>query len=211
MRPLTKNQERVMDYLRKFIDEKGFAPTQAEIAKGLGFRSANGAAEHLRLLAKKDVISLTPGIARSIRLTDDSDASSKTLTDQLFVIGQVAAGQPILAEENIETSIAVSSRLFKPRADYLLRVRGVSMIDRGICDRDLVAVAKTSRIKNGDIAVVRLDDEVTVKTWRRRGSKVILEPANAEFQDIVIDPKKQDIHVEGRVVGLLRLEMGKHA
>ncbi len=210
MSPLTKNQERVMAFLRKFITQKGFAPTQAEIAAGLGFRSANAAAEHLRLLAKKNAIAVTPGVARSIRLLEQPESSSAP-SDHLLLIGQVAAGQPILAEENIEATLAISPRLFKPRADYLLRVRGTSMIERGICDRDLVAVAKVSRVKNGDIAVVRLDDEVTVKTWRRRGSLVILEPANSQLDDIIINPKKQDIHVEGRVVGLLRLGLEKHS
>ncbi len=209
MRPLTKNQERVMDFLRKFIEAKGFAPTQSEIAEGLGFRSANGAAEHLRLLVKKGVISRENGIARSIRLLDIPDALRPS-DQSLLIIGQVAAGQPILAEENVEGRVPVSPRIFKPKADYLLRVRGTSMINRGICDQDLVAVAKTNRVKNGDIAVVRLDDEVTVKTWRRSGSSVILEPANDDLEEIHINPKKQDIHIEGRVVGLLRLGLGKH-
>ena len=209
MRPLTKNQERVMAFLRTFMAENGFAPTQAEIANGLGYRSANAAAEHLRLLAKKNAISLTPGIARSIRLLDSPGLPAPK--DQLHLIGQVAAGQPILAEENIEATLSVSPRMFTPKADYLLRVRGTSMIELGICPHDLVAVAKTSRVKNGDIAVVRLNDEVTVKTWRRRGSQVILEPANVEFDDMVINPKEQDIHVEGRVVGLLRLGMEKRS
>ena len=204
MRPLTKNQKRVLDFLRQFIADKGFAPTQAEIARGLGFRSANAAAEHLRLLARKGVLQVTPGQARSIRILADQAPPA----EELWVIGQVAAGEPIFAEANVEATLPISPGAFSPAADYLLRVRGDSMIGRGICPGDLLAVHRTSRPKNGDIAVVRLGQDVTVKTWQRHGDHVLLEPANPRFQPIAIHPTRDECHIEGRVVGLLRLGIG---
>ena len=208
MRPLTDSQKAVLAFIKSFQEKEGFPPTQAEIAKGMGFRSANAAAQHLRLLTKKGAIEMTPGLARGLRITVPSPLEEED-QNTLPLIGEVAAGQPILALENYEKRVALSPKLFSPKADYLLRVRGDSMIEAGICPNDLVAVHKTGRVKNGSIVVVRLDDEVTVKTWYRHKGQLTLKPANSELKDIHINPKYQSVNVEGVVVGLLRLGLDK--
>lgn len=212
-RALTASQERVRAFIQDFGERHGFPPTQAEIAEGLGFRSVNAAAEHVRLLAKKGVLTVTPRSARGIRLVESSDTDDATgsfiepaaaARTTLPLIGRVAAGRPILAEENIESTIDVEPALFSPRADYLLRVRGDSMIDAGILNGDLVAVHKVPEVYVGQIAVVRIEDEVTVKRWRRRGHDVVLEAANPAFPPIIVHPDTTTIAVEGLVVGLMR-------
>jgi repressor LexA len=223
---VTIRQARVVDFIRAFLADKGFPPTQAEIAAGLGFRSQNAAAEHVRLLARKGVLRVEPGLARGLRLLPQAQAGGKSGTARktvrsaeaaarapagapaLPLIGEVAAGQPILAQENVEREVELDPRLFSPRADFLLRVRGESMVEAGILPDDLVAIHQTRVARDGEIAVVRLDDDVTVKRWRTRthGRKkeVVLEPANAALSAVVVDPTRVQVAVEGVVVGLLR-------
>jgi repressor LexA len=207
MASLTPQQQRVLSFIQAFVEKHGFPPTHAEIAKGLRFNSPNAAGEHLRLMAKKGVIAVTPGASRGIRVVERSETERMGLP----LVGQVAAGQPILAEENVERSVEVDPALFRPRATFLLRVRGDSMVEAGILPGDLVAVSKTASVRDGEIAVVRLDEDVTVKRWRTRGgggTRIFLEPANAAYEPIVVDPRRTQVAVEGRVVGVLRLGAG---
>jgi repressor LexA len=210
MQNLTGRQARVVAFIEAFITKHGFPPTHAEIAKGLRFRSPNAAGEHLRLLAKKGVVILTPGVSRGLRIERDQKEAAPA--DGIPLVGQVAAGQPILAEQNVERSLAIDPLMFRPRAHFMLRVRGDSMIDAGILPGDLVAVNKTGTVRNGEIAVVRLEEDVTVKRWRSEKSagatRVILEPANQAHKPIVVDPRRTEVVVEGRVVGVLRLQGG---
>jgi len=187
---LTARQRQIVELIRRHLDETGYPPTRAEIAQALGFRSANAAEEHLRALARKGVIELMRGRSRGIRLVEARQPGG------LPVVGRVAAGSPILAEEHVEGHWSVDPGLFHPRADYLLRVRGMSMRDAGILDGDLLAVHRTRHAENGQIVVARLGDEVTVKRFRRHGRwkhRVQLLPENPEFPVI-----------EGLGVGLLR-------
>jgi repressor LexA len=218
MTPPTARQARVLAFIRTFIERHGYPPTRAEIAKGLRFRSPNAAGEHLRLLAKKGIVSLTPGIPRGLRIEAGAEEASSPPGATLPLVGQVAAGQPILAEENVERNVEVDAALFRPRPQFLLRVRGDSMIDAGILPGDLVAVSKTTTIRDGEIAVVRIDEDVTVKRWRTERSgpaaggrrpevRVVLEPANPAYAPIVVDPSRAQVAVEGRVVGVLRLQV----
>jgi repressor LexA len=218
MRPaITARQARVVDFIRAFVAEKGFPPTQAEIAAALGFRSQNGAAEHVRLLAKKGVLTVEPGLARGLRLVEPKRtaaraATASTTSTRLPLIGEVAAGQPILAQQNVEREVELDPALFSPRPHFLLRVRGESMVEAGILPDDLVAVHRTPVARDGEIAVVRLDDDVTVKRWRTRTrgrrKEVVLEPANAALSAVVVDPARVQVAVEGIVVGLLRRAIG---
>jgi repressor LexA len=192
---LTKRQAQILKLIRSAIADSGFPPTRAEIADAFGFRSANAAEEHLRALARKGVIEMVPGASRGIRLLEETG---------LPVIGRVAAGNPILAEEHIEAHYQLDARLFRPRADYLLRVSGMSMRDAGILDGDLLVVHRTPEAHNGEIVVARLDDEVTVKRFRRRGYQVQLLPENDEFEPIRIDIRRQPLVIEGRGVGIIR-------
>lgn len=192
---LTPRQEQILDLIRKSIETRGMPPTRAEIGKAFGFRSPNAAEEHLRALERKGVIEMIPGSSRGIRLIAPTG---------LPVVGRVAAGSPILAEEHIEDHYAIDATLFRPRAHYLLRVRGMSMRDAGILDGDLLAVHRTARAENGQLIVARLDDEVTVKQFRRRGSVVTLLPKNPDFEPIRVDLKAQDLVIEGLGVGVLR-------
>lgn len=196
---LTARQTQVLELIRASITGSGLPPTRAEIAEALGFRSANAAEDHLRALARKGAIELLPGASRGIRLTE---AYTERL--ELPVVGQVAAGYPILATEHIEARHQVDPDLFKPRADYLLRVKGMSMRDVGILDGDLLAVHATPEARNGQIVVARLDDEVTVKRLKRQGSHVWLLPENAGFDPIEIDLRHQPFAIEGLGVGVLR-------
>ena len=174
-------------------------PTRAEIAQALGFKSANAAEEHLRALQRKGAIDLLPGASRGIQLKD-------TLRDQLGLplIGRVAAGRPILAEENIEARFQVDPKLFSPPPHYLLKVQGMSMKGIGILDGDLVAVHRTPEVRNRQVVVARLDNEVTVKRYRQEGSIVWLLPENPDFEPIRVDLKEQSMLIEGVVVGVLR-------
>ncbi|MGH8141342.1 MAG: transcriptional repressor LexA [Steroidobacteraceae bacterium] len=199
MSDLTPNQTRVLRFLQRSIHESGMPPTRAEIAAQLGFRSPNAAEEHLRALARKGVIQLLPGTSRGIRLGD-------TIREQLGLplVGRVAAGRPILAEENIVEHLQIDPSVFQPRPHYLLKVVGMSMKDAGILDGDLVAVHRTSEIRNRQIIVARLENEVTVKRYRQEGSVVWLLPENAEFEPMRVDLKQQSLLIEGVVVGVLR-------
>lgn len=196
MDELTPRQAEILDFIQAFAEEEGCPPTRAEIADAFGFRSANAAEEHLRALARKGVIELVPGSSRGIRLLEEAQG--------MPVVGQVAAGSPILAEEHIEDHYPVDPALFHPRAHYLLRVRGMSMRDAGILDGDLLAVHRTHQARNGQIVVARLDDEVTVKRFRRRGSIVHLLPENPDYEPIRVDLRRQPLVIEGLGVGVLR-------
>ncbi len=199
MKELTPRQQQVLELLRSFIEERGMPPTRAEIARALGFRSANAAEDHLRALERKGVIDLCRGTSRGIRLRD-------SLREQMGIplVGRVAAGRPILAEEHIEARYQIDPALFSPRPHYLLQVKGMSMKDAGILDGDLVAVYRTPDIRNRQIIVARLDDEVTVKRYRQVGKQVWLLPENEDFEPIEIDLSEQTMVIEGVVVGVLR-------
>lgn len=192
---LTPRQSEILAFLRRRISEDGMPPTRAEIAAAFGFRVAASAEEHLRALARKGAIELMPGSARGIRLPEASG---------LPLIGRVAAGSPILAEQNIERHVPLDPDLFRPRPDYLLTVQGLSMKDAGILDGDLLAVARTPEARHGQIVVARLDDEVTVKRFERRGRRVRLLPANPDFSPIEVDLARQPLSIEGVAVGVLR-------
>ena len=197
MDKLTKRQEQVFDMIRAFMEEEGFPPTRAEMADELGFRSPNAAEDHLRALERKGAVELLPGASRGIRLLIGDE-------DGLPVVGRVAAGSPILAEEHIEDYYDVEPTLFSPRASYLLRVKGMSMRDVGILNGDLLAVHATPEASSGQIVVARLDDEVTVKRFRRRGNRVRLLPENKDFSPIEVDLRERSLTIEGLAVGVLR-------
>jgi repressor LexA len=197
---LTSRQSEVLELIRTCIASQGRPPTRAEIARRLGFRSANAAEDHLRALARKGVIELAPGSSRGIRLVD--------AVDGLPVVGLVAAGAPILAEQNIEEYCSVDPAVFHPCADYLLRVRGDSMKGAGILDGDLLAVHRTPQAVNGRIVVARIADEVTVKRFQRRGAIVHLLPDNPDHAPLRIDLREQPLVIEGQVAGVLRRETG---
>ena len=199
MRELTPRQKQILELIQDFIYETGMPPTRAEIAKELGFKSANAAEEHLRALQRKGVLDLVPGTSRGIQLKD-------SLRDQmgLPLVGQVAAGNPILAEEHIEAHYRIDPQLFNPKPHYLLRVKGMSMKDAGILDGDLVAVHRTPEVRSRQIIVARLDDEVTVKRYRQTGTVVSLLPENEDFEPIEVDLKTQSLVIEGVVVGVIR-------
>jgi repressor LexA len=198
---LTPRQEEILRWIREFVERAGFPPTRAEIAGGLGFRSANAAEEHLKALARKGAVELLPGVSRGIRLTP---LRREAVPWSLPLVGLVPAGTPILAEENIEDRYDVDPRLFSPRPDYLLRVVGESMRGAGILDGDLLAVHRTPEAFDGRIVVARLDGEVTVKRLRRRGGEIRLLPENPAYAPIVVDPERTEFSIEGISVGLLR-------
>ncbi|MDQ7730008.1 transcriptional repressor LexA [Halomonas sp. SpR8] len=215
-RPLTSRQQHVFDFIVKTMGEFGYPPTRAEIAKALGFRSPNAAEEHLRALERKGVIRIIRNTSRGIRLPNqepqealDSPVTAlptnvETLPTGLPVIGEVAAGSPILAAEHIDRYCPLPAEYFTPKADYLLRVRGLSMKDIGILEGDLLAVHRTDRVRDGQIVVARLEDEVTVKRFKRQGHQVTLFAENAEFAPIVIDLRSQSLDIEGVGVGVIR-------
>lgn len=197
MEKLTNRQQQVLDLIRRHIDETGYPPTRADIARELGFRSANAAEEHLKALARKGAIEIIPGASRGIRLPE---------TQGIPVIGRVAAGNPVLAEEHIEDYCDLPPNFFKPTADYFLTVTGDSMIDIGIFDGDLLAVHSTPVAANGDVIVARIEDEVTVKRLRRGKDKHLVEllPENADYEPIKVDLREQAFAIEGLSVGVLR-------
>ncbi|ALV93805.1 MULTISPECIES: transcriptional repressor LexA [Pantoea] len=199
MKALTARQQQVYDLIRDHINQTGMPPTRAEIASQLGFRSPNAAEEHLKALARKGVIEIVSGASRGIRLLMEEEVS-----EGLPLIGRVAAGEPLLAQEHIEAHYQVDANLFKPNADFLLRVSGMSMKDIGIMDGDLLAVHKTQEVRNGQVVVARIDDEVTVKRWKKQGAIVHLLPENTDFQPIVVDTREQSLTVEGLAVGIVR-------
>lgn len=195
MDTLTQRQQEILAFIRERIASTGLPPTRAEIARALGFRSPNAAEGHLKALARKGVIELIAGSSRGIRLTAPPG---------LPIVGRVAAGAPILAEEHIEDTCPVEPGLFQPRADYLLRVQGMSMRNIGILDGDLLAVHRTPEVHNGQIVVARLEDEVTVKRFKRRGDSISLLPENPDYQPIIVDLTHQNLVIEGIGVGVLR-------
>ena len=200
---LTKRQSEVMDLLREFIAETGFPPTRAEIATRLGFKSPNAAEEHLKALYKKGAIDILAGVSRGIRLLDTPPAE---LAPELGlpIIGKVAAGFPILAQENVSSHVQIPADMFYPKADYLLSVTGMSMKDIGIFEGDLIAVHKTDSVKNGQIVVARIGDEVTVKRFQKKGHIVHLEAENSDFCDIIVDLESTELVIEGLSVGVIR-------
>ena len=195
MEKLTKRQSEILELIREFLQVTGFPPTRSEIASQFGFRSANAAEEHLRALARKGYINIKPGTSRGIRLTDGIG---------IPIIGKVAAGNPILSESNIQGRAGIDPNLFKPDADYVLKVRGMSMRDAGILEGDLIAVNRKSSIRSGQIIVARVNDEVTVKRFRRQASDVQLISENPEFPPITVDLKRDQFQVEGLAVGVIR-------
>lgn len=201
MKPLTPRQQQVFDLIRSKIEDSGMPPTRAEIARELGFRSANAAEEHLKALARKQAIEIIPGASRGIRIllevANDEEAG-------LPLIGQVAAGEPILAQEHVEYHYQVDPGMFKPQADFLLRVNGESMKDIGIMDGDLLAVHKTQDVRDGQVVVARVDDDVTVKRIERKGATVLLHAENEEFSPIKVDLENQHLTIEGLAVGIIR-------
>jgi repressor LexA len=196
---LTDRQAEILELIRSYIRQEGCPPTRAEIADSLGFRSANAAEEHLRALERKGYVELVPGSSRGIRLLEKDYG--------LPVVGRVAAGEPILAEEHIEDYCQVDPDTFHPSAHYLLRVRGDSMRDVGILNGDLLAVHRTAHAESGQIVVARLEHEVTVKRFRQRGSVVRLMPENPDYEPIRIDLREQELVIEGLAVGVLRKEI----
>ena len=200
MSDLTPRQSEVLELIRRAITETGMPPTRAEIARELGFRSPNAAEEHLRALERKGCVQLLSGASRGIRLKD-------TIREQLGLplVGRVAAGQPILAEEHIIDHLRIDPGLFQPKPHYLLKVVGMSMKDAGIVDGDLVAVHRTPEVRNRQIIVARLENEVTVKRYRQEGSVVWLLPENDAFKPLRVDLRERELLIEGVVVGVLRL------
>jgi repressor LexA len=194
---LTARQQQVLDLVKDHMQETGYPPTRAEIASQLGFRSPNAAEEHLKALARKGAIEIIPGASRGIRLPEEPEAG-------LPVIGRVAAGEPILAQEQIESFLDLPASLFSPKADFLLQVQGLSMKNMGILEDDLIAVHKTDQVRNGDIIVARVGDDVTVKRYERKGQIVTLYPENEDFDPIKIDLTEQEFAIEGLYVGVIR-------
>lgn len=215
---LTARQEQILNLIKDAIDNTGFPPTRAEIAAELGFKSANAAEEHLQALARKGAIEIAAGTSRGIRLlgihadsarhaaTAAATAAAAAVSNLLSLplIGRVAAGSPILAQENLETSYNVDPALFSAKPDFLLKVRGESMRDIGIMDGDLLAVKKVDSAKNGQVVVARIGSEVTVKRYRKTGSTIELLPENPDFKVITVNPEADEFALEGLAVGLLR-------
>ena len=204
MDALTDRQAEILRLIRELTEVSGYPPTRAEIAERMGFRSVNAAEQHLRALEKKGAIDIEAGASRGIRVHDVKPSGRAGRLLELPVIGRVAAGSPILAEEHVQGRYQVDPNLFTPRADYLLRVRGMSMRDVGILEGDLLAVHKTQEARTGQIVVARLDDEVTVKRLRRRGSVVALEAENPDFAPIEVDLRRDTLVIEGIAVGVIR-------
>jgi repressor LexA len=202
MLKLTPRQAEILAFIKQCLEDNGYPPTRAEIALKLGFKSPNAAEEHLKALARKGAIEMTPGASRGIRIPGFEPNGEEE--EGLPVIGRVAAGAPILAQQHIEESCRINPEFFHPRADYLLRVRGMSMKDIGIFDGDLLAVHTTREARNGQVVVARLDDEVTVKRFKREGNKVWLIAENPEFAPIEVNLEEQDLIIEGLSVGVIR-------
>jgi repressor LexA len=203
--PLTARQQQILDWIRSHMEGTGMPPTRAEIATGLGFSTASSAEDHLRALQRKGALEILPGSSRGLRLVP---LAGQPVQGTLPLVGRVAAGQPILAAENVEAHHRIDPALFTPRADYLLRVRGASMRDAGIHDGDLLAIHRTAEARSGQIVVARLSgaagDEVTVKRLKRRGREIVLLPENPDFAPIVVDPRQVALAIEGIAVGLVR-------
>ena len=200
MQELTKRQQEILRMIQSHIERTGFPPTRTDICNHFGFRSPTAADDHLRALERKGAIELIPGASRGIRVLSELD------DDGLPLVGKVAAGEPIVSDGNVDEYLSIDPDLFYPHADYLLRVTGTSMRDVGIVDGDLLAVHATEHVRNNQIVVARVDDEVTVKRFRRRGNIVTLLPENEEFEPIRVDLREQDFRIEGVYVGVVRRE-----
>jgi repressor LexA len=203
---LTARQAQILNLIKDAIDNTGFPPTRAEIARELGFKSANAAEEHLQALARKGAIEISPGTSRGIRLlgTNAETRMPAALMLSLPLIGRVAAGSPILAQQHVEANYNVDPAMFSTKPDFLLKVRGWSMRDAGIMDGDLLAVKKVDSASNGQIVVARIGDDVTVKRYRKTGAVIELLPENPDFSIITVDPESDEFVLEGLAVGLLR-------
>ena len=198
MKNLTKRQEEILNLIKKHISDFGLPPTRADIAKTLGFKSPNAAEQHLRAIEKKGFIKILSGASRGIVLSESEN-------NEIPVIGLVAAGGPILAQENIEKTIPKSRNLFSEDIDYYLRVKGDSMVDVGIYEEDLIGVSKSKDFKVGNIVVARINDEVTVKTLIEMSqTKVVLRPENQNYKDIIVNPETDELAIEGSCVALVR-------
>jgi len=204
MKELTKRQGEVLDVIKDCINKTGMPPTRVELAKILGFRSANAAEEHLKALARKGAIEILSGTSRGIRIVEEHKSNVVEIEQGLPLIGMVAAGEPILAAEHVESHYDVDPSLFHPAADFLLRVQGESMKEIGIMDGDLLAVHKTQDITNGQVVVARVEDDVTVKRFYREGSEVTLKAENSKFSPIKVDLEHQAFGIEGIAVGVIR-------
>jgi repressor LexA len=202
---LTSRQKQILKFISEFIEKNKFPPTRSELSRHFGFRSPNAAEAHLRALEKKSCIAIEPGISRGISLLPLSTEALPPSPHRLVpLVGRVAAGSPVLAQENIEDEYRIDPSLFSHKPDYLLRVTGMSMQDAGIFDGDLLAVHRTPEARNGQIVVARLDDEVTVKRFHRRGHRVRLLPENIDFEPIEVDLRSQALAIEGLGVGVVR-------
>lgn len=199
---LTARQQEIFDFVKQHIEHTGMPPTRVEIAREIGFKSPNAAEEHLKALARKGYIEMLSGTSRGIRILIEDEVAAND--DCLPLIGKVAAGSPIMAIEHVEEHYQVSGSMFSPAADYLLRVSGNSMENIGIYDGDLLAVHKTTSVRNGQVVVARVDDEVTVKRFERKGDLVYLHPENDDLKPIVVDPRTSFIEIEGLAVGIIR-------
>ena len=198
MKNLTRRQEEILNLIKTHISDFGFPPTRADIAKTLGFKSPNAAEQHLRAIEKKGFIKILSGASRGIVLSESEN-------NEIPVIGLVAAGGPILAQENIEKTIPKSRNLFSDDIDYYLRVKGDSMVDVGIYEEDLIGVSKSKDFKVGNIVVARINDEVTVKTLIEMSqTKVVLRPENQNYKDIIVNPETDELAIEGSCVALVR-------
>jgi len=204
MDELTDRQHEILKLVRELTEVSGYPPTRAEIAQRMGFRSVNAAEQHLRALEKKGAIEISSGASRGIRVLDGRSGNRSGRLLELPVVGRVAAGSPMLAEEHIQGRYQVDPNLFTPRADFLLRVRGMSMRDAGILEGDLLAVHRTQEARTGQIIVARLAEEVTVKRYRRRGHSVELEAENPEYKPIEVDLRRDTLVIEGVAVGVIR-------
>lgn len=195
---LTARQEKVLQLIKNYSEDTGYPPTRAEIARILGYKSANAAEEHIKALARKGAIEVIPGASRGIKLVEPQQG--------IPLVGRVAAGSPILATEHIEDYCQLPHSFFTPQADYLLRVNGMSMKDAGILDGDLLAVHSTQQVRNGQIVVARIEDEVTVKRFKRVGNRAQVElwPENPDFDVIKVDLRDQEFTIEGLSVGVIR-------
>jgi repressor LexA len=201
--PLTERQTEILRLVKELTEVSGFPPTRAEIAERMGFRSVNAAEQHLRALERKGAIEISAGSSRGIKVRERGGPKLGRLLE-LPVIGRVAAGSPILAEAHVQARYQLDPNLFTPRADYLLRVRGLSMRDAGILEGDLLAVHRTPEAQSGQIVVARLADEVTVKRLKRRGYTVQLLPENPDFEPIELDLRRDALTIEGIAVGVIR-------
>lgn len=212
MEKLTRKQQRVYDFILETMMDTGAPPTRAEIADALGFASANAAQAHLQTLQRKGLIELGARRSRGIRLVDQDALTPASNDDShedddgstLAVIGQVAAGAPMLAVEHVSHRLRIDPNIFSAAPDYLLTVHGDSMTGAGILDGDLLGVKTTTDLRPGQIAVFRVDDEVTVKRFHPDGEHVRLGAENPEYQDIMVDPSRESLTVEGIAVGVIR-------